>query len=684
MAASLAQWTSAALTHASAPRLASRAVRRAVAWFLLCAMALPCCPLSARTAGDSEWLDGQGRVVRMPLETGWLPCKGELAVASSNWTTVAYLSAADKLQSVVGPSGAVWRAELSPQSQVNCRVTQVAQILSNGVQLSISVVADRTNACEGVFFVLHVPADRFAGGRYLSAGTAGRLPVTRANPYQLAYVAGGQLELVCAQEAARIRLEADGKSSLLVQDNRRWSDEFAVVVPLHSGPLPAGRLLTATVRLTGAGVVRTPLAEVEVDTTRTLYRFEGFGGNYCYGLQGLLARTAFATLRPSWARVQMRLDELQRPAAGVEAATDFLRQLASQDRPDSELRQALEFQALLATNQTPSFMALWRAPAWMYTDGVARPEKNVLKPSEWPRLAVAVGAYLRYARDRYGVEPEAFSLNEPDGGYNIRVPAAAYPQLVRQLGEELQRQGVRTRLVLGDVANARGEAYTWLQPALADPLALRPVAWLSFHAWGGAADDEYAAWAALADRLRLPLMVAEAGVDPDWKRAPVFRHDYALQEMGLYFALLQHARPQTVLLWEHSDNYPVLARDADGRFATTARWGMQRQWILYTPRGSLAVGCQAVTDNAVDVCAFTHGPEGAGFTLHLGNRLGARVCRIGKLPPKLHLLQVVQTTRDNHAQARPPLTPQQGELRLELPAESMTTLTTLLPAEVVR
>jgi hypothetical protein len=380
----------------------------------------------------------------------------------------------------------------------------------------------------------------------------------------------------------------------------------------------------------------------------------------------------------------MRLDELQRPAAGVEAAADFRRQLAALDQPDTELRQALEFQALLATNQTPTFMALWRAPAWMYTDGVAHPEKNVLKPSEWPRLAAAVGAYLRHARDRYGVEPEAFSLNEPDGGYNIRVPATAYPQLVRQLGAELQRQGVRTRLLLGDVANARGEAYAWLTPALADPVALRQVAWLSFHAWGGAADDEYAAWAALADRLRLPLVVAEAGVDPDWKRAPIIRHDYAMQEMGLYFGLLQHARPQAVLLWEHSDNYPVLARDADGRFATTVRWGLQRQWILYTPRGSLAVGCHVLTGEPVDAVAFTHGADGTGFTLHLGNRLGARVCRIGKLPPALQSLQVIQTTRKHHAQARPTLTPQQGELRLELPAESMTTLTTLRPADVVQ
>jgi hypothetical protein len=635
--------------------------------------------LPARGAGDDEWLDTRGRVVRLPLTNGWLPCKSELAVAGSNWNSVAYLSGAEKLQSVVGASGAVWRAELTQQTRI--RVSQVVQVFSNGVQLNVTAVADRTNECAGVFLVLHLPADRFAGGRYLSGAVTGRLPVARADPYQLAYVSGNRLELSCAQGSAGVRIESEGRGTLLVQDNRRWSDEFAVVVPLHNGALPPGRTIATSVRLTGVGEARTPLTEVEVDPARTLYRFEGFGGNYCYGLQGLLARTAYATLRPVWARVQMRLEGLQRPPAGVPPEEDFLRQMAALDRPESDLRQGLEFQALLATNQTPCFIALWNAPPWMYVDGVAHPDKNVLKPSEWTRLATAAGAYLRYARERYGVEPEAFSLNEPDGGYNIRVPSAAYPGLVRQFAAEWQRLGVRTRLLLGDVANARSDAYAWLQPALVDPMALRPISWLSFHAWGGAAPDEYAAWAALADRLRLPLVVGEVGVDPDWKRAPIYRHDYAMQEMALYFALLQHARPQAVLLWEHTDNYPVLARDADGRFATTVRWGLQRQWILNTPRGSMAVVCQVLTGDPMDAVAFTHGTDGTGLTVHLGNRQGPRICRISKFPPGIRQLYVVQTTRDHHAEVRPPLMTQQGELRLDLPAESMTTLTTLRPAE---
>ena len=632
---------------------------------------------STALARDTEWLDAQGRLVRLPIAGGWIDCKSELAVVGSNWNCVAYLSAVDKLQSVVGPSGAVWRAELRPDGAMGCRVTQVTQTISNGVRFVISVLADRTNECTGLYFILHLPADRFAGGRYAEPGASHRFPEARADPYLLNRVSGGEMELRSAHDSGSIRLETSTNTTMQVQDNRRWSDEFAVLVPLHAGPLPAGKTLTATLQATGEGQARVSLAEVEVDVARTAYRFEGFGGNYCYGLQGLLARTAFTTLRPAWARVRMCLDGLNRPSGGGDAAADFLRQLAAADKPDSDLRTALVFQAMLATNQTPCFIALWHAPQWMHTDGETHDESgNVVKPAEWPRLATAVGAYLRYARDRYGVEPETFAFNEPDGGM-IHVPPEVYPTVMRLLADELQRQGIRTRLALGDVMNPREDARAYLKPVLSDPVALRRVSWVSFHSWGGAVDDEYAEWAALADRLRLPLVVAEAGVDPDWKHVPVFRHDYAMQEMAMYFALLAHSRPQAVLLWEHSDDYPVLARDADGRFETTARWGLQRQWIAYTPRGSLAVGCSVPAGDRLDACAFVHGADGAGFTLHLGNRSGARVCRIGKLPPALTALHVAQTTRDQHARLMGDVCPRDGELRMELPAESMTTLTTL-------
>ncbi len=431
----------------------------------------------------------------------------------------------------------------------------------------------------------------------------------------------------------------------------------------------------------GSDQVQGSQAGVQVDATNALFRFEGFGGNYCYGLQGELARTVLASLRPAWARVQMRLDELKPPAPKEDAAADFLRQLALADVPDSELRRGLTFQALLATNRTPCFISLWRAPQWMYTDGEAHQAGNIVVPDEWPRLAVAAVAYLRYARDRYGVQPETFSLNEPDGGASILVSAEYYPQFMRLFAVELQRQQVQTRLLLGDVANPREDAYDYLKPVLRDPVAMRQVSWVSFHSWGGAVSNEYAAWATLAERLRLPLVVAEAGVDPDWKHAPIFCHDYAMREMAMYFDLLALARPQVVLLWEHSDSYPVLARDTHGRLKTTARWGMQRQWIAYTPRGSQVVGCHVFSGDHLDACAFVHGIDGAGFTLQLGNRSGTRSCRIDHLPPVLAALHVVQTTRDQHARKMGDVRPQQGELQIELPAESMTTLTTLSLAD---
>ena len=633
----------------------------------------------AATAGawDAECFDGRGRLVRVPLEGGWAACKGEIAVASANWTNVAYLSGADRLQSLVGADGGSWRADVWPEGGAACHLTQLARPVTNGLQLTITAAADRSNACAGLYYILHLPAAAFAGGTCTSRGGTLSLPEWRARPYLIGSAAGGAIEIAGPRDAGRIRLVTATNVVVLVQDNRRWSDEFALLVPLHAGPLPPGEAVSAVLEIAGAGRARTPPMEVQVSAGRPLQRFEGFGGNYCYGLQGAVARTVYASLRPACARVQMRLDELRRPSSRGDPGDAFVRQLAGADRPGTELRLGLEFQALLATNRVPLFLALWRAPAWMCADGEAHESGNALAPAEWPRLAAAAAAYLRYARDRYGVEPETFAINEPDCGAAILVSSNDYPAAVRVLGAEFQRRGLRTRLALGDVANARADARAWLDPALADPVAVRQVAWVSFHDWGGAMPAEYAAWAALADRLRLPLVAAEAGVDPDWHRATVGRQDYAMAEMAQVFNLLAGARPQVVLFWEHSDDpYCVLARDADGRLTTTPRWGLQRQWTAFTPRGSLAVACETWGEGA-DACAFTHGPDGAGFTLHLGNRAGGRLCRVGGLPPAVSNLFATATTRTRHAQAMGALRPEGGELKLEMPAEALVTLTTL-------
>ena len=629
-------------------------------------------------AWDGEWFDGRGRLVRVALEDGWVECKGELAVAAPGWTNAAYLSGAEKLQSLVGAEGGLWSGGVRPDGAVACRLSQLARPATNGLRLTLTAEADRSNACAGLYYILHLPAAAFAGGSCVSAAGTLVLPEARARPYAIGAAAGGAIEIAGPRDTARIRLATATNVSVLVQDNRRWSDEFALLVPLHAGPLPARAAVSAGLEIGGAGSRPTPPLEVQVQAARPLQRFEGFGGNYCFGLQGGVARAVRASLRPAWARVQMRLDELRRPSGRGDPGGAFLGQLAAADRPGTELRLGLEFQALLATNRVPLFLALWRAPAWMYAGGgEPREIGNALAPDAWPRLAAAAAAYLRHARDGYGVEFETFALNEPDCGVAIQIASNDYPGVARALAAEFQRHGLRTRLALGDVSNARADARAWLEPVLADPVALRQAAWVSFHDWGGASPAEYAAWAALADRLRLPLIAAETGLDPDWRRAAVGRHDYAMAEMAQVFALLAHARPQAVLFWEQTDDpYSVVAREAGGRLATTTRWGFQKQWTACTPRGSLAVACETWGDRA-DACAFLHGADGGGFTLHVGNRGGARTGRVGGLPPSVTNLFAVATTRTRHAQFLGVLRPEAGELKLELPAESLVTLTTL-------
>lgn len=60
--------------------------------------------------------------------------------------------------------------------------------------------------------------------------------------------------------------------------------------------------------------------------------------------------------------------------------------------------------------------------------------------------------------------------------------------------------------------HARG-TYTYCLPAANDSEAVQYIGAVAFHSWGGASPKDYRAWSDLADRLKLPLLDTELGVD---------------------------------------------------------------------------------------------------------------------------------------------------------------------------
>ena len=299
----------------------------------------------------------------------------------------------------------------------------------------------------------------------------------------------------------------------------------------------------------------------------------------------------------------------------------------------------------------------------------------------------SISTYLLYAKEKYGAEPDYFSFNEPNIGCRVAFDADEHRAVLKRVGACLAQAGLKTKLLLGDVGCPR-DTLAYTVPAAEDPQALQYVGALSVHSWGGATPEQYGEWAACARKLSLPLLVAEAGPDPGaYVDAKFQSFQYGMLELAHYQDLFLHASPQVVLFWEFTGDYSLLApgpADHPG-LQLTERFCFQKHWCDLTPPGSEAL---ATTSDkaAILFTAFRFAGSGtaglsssvvSGCTLHLANTTWTRRVTIQGLPRWLKTLNVVRTSRGELFKRQEPRAVLDGELTLELPGQSLTSLTTL-------
>ncbi len=354
--------------------------------------------------------------------------------------------------------------------------------------------------------------------------------------------------------------------------------------------------------------------------------------------------------------------------------TDYGRMIAN-DKPGTRLRREFELMRTLKDKGIPFVASVWRLPEWLLADrDVKGPDdrQRVIDPALLDEVIESITAYILYARDYYGVEPDLFSFNEPDLGIRILFTPEEHRDAVKRIGRHFERMGLRTRLLLGDTSHARG-THTYVLPAAEDPEALQYAAAISFHSWNGATPEQYQAWAELAERIQLPLLVAELGTDPSgWQGRAYDSYWYGIGELQLYQELLTHARPQGTMYWEFTSDYS-LVRISGGEIQPTGRFWLTKQLANLTPPMSTAL--EAASDHPkVMLTAFR---AGLIHTVHIANLSAARNAAITGLPVGVESWRAVLTTEDAGFVELDPLTAQDGGLSLSLPARSLLTLTNM-------
>jgi len=362
------------------------------------------------------------------------------------------------------------------------------------------------------------------------------------------------------------------------------------------------------------------------------------------------------------------------------ARTDWPK-LAANDVPGSRLRLEFELMRELTTKKIPFCCSIWRLPAWLYTKPPTKENmNNRIALDKWPELLECIGSYLQHAKEKYGAEPDYFSFNEPNIGCRVAFNPTEHRDAILQIGARLAQAGLKTRMLLGDVANP-GQSPNYVARTCQDKEAMKYVGALSIHSWGGGTAAQYAAWTAVAAAQQLPLLVAEAGPDAGaWQGGRYQSFEYGMREVAHYQELFALAKPQAILLWEFTGDYSLLRanRIDKTRLQLTERFCFQKHWCDLTPAGSEALTATA-SEPGIMISAFRFPAQGGGqgCTLHLANLKWARRATVAGLPSDLKMLNVVRTSRGEMFKRQEPVAVVDGKLALELPGQSLTSLTTL-------
>ena len=425
---------------------------------------------------------------------------------------------------------------------------------------------------------------------------------------------------------------------------------------------------------------RTP-ARLTVDTGTRRYQFHGAGGNYCFNIESPVSQYTLNNLKVAWGRTEMSLSHWEpdeHPNAPADAA--YFKQ---QEQAFPRLRLEMQMGKQLQDKGIPYVTSIWAIPEWAYTDPgpePARRGRRRIDMAKMDALVRSIGSYLQYAKEQYGAEPDLFSFNEANIGVDVTLTPEEHRDMIKRLGAHFEKLGLKTRLLLGDATGPRN-THEWAFAAANDPDAMRYVKAVGFHSWGGGTPEQYKAWGDLAEWLNLPLLVTELGVDASAYMGGMYdSFSYGMREVRMYQELLLYARPQGTQQWEFTADYGIVRAqrkdDGTAELTPTSRFWLVKHFTDLTPHNSDALATSSDNDKVL-LTAFSQGAaaDRKVYTLHVANLAGTREVTVEGMPDVE--FRAVRTSENENFKELPAMRPRNGRLRMEMPARSLLTLTTM-------
>jgi len=636
-----------------------------------------CTPLGAAVA----WTDGPGNLKAMNLQGLVVPITGEIWMPRQGWGTTARSGSSSSVTvlshtNVAGKKR--WQA-IVREGDVGFSYDETVEETGDEVRFSIVVTSLTDAPTEGLFFFFHLPVKTFASGTarlFNGPAETGNvvLPAVLPDDPRILYGNADRVSTEDAQGNLQFDIALDRTLSAAVQDDREWnSSVYSIYFKFHSGTLAQNQQasLQFTLRL-GGEPDRSP-AEVLVDTTGTGKSFDGWGGNFVYGLECPECDFMINNVRVAWARTGMSLDLWEPANDDASPATTDWDKLRARVTAGSTLEREFQIARLAAARSTPLIMSAWHLPRWLHSGPQAEVSRAL-----WPELFENVTSFLLFAKAQYGAEADLFSFNEPDLGVDVRFSPEAHRDFIKELGQHFAAAGLRTKLLLGDVTNPN-VALSYAEPTAADPAALEQVGAVSVHSWAWSDYDAWEqgmrGWSDLAAQLKKPFLVTEVGADAGaWHFPWVFEtYQYALGDLRNYLALLRSGQPLAALQWEYTCDYGLVDVQGAGT-VLTPRFHMIKHFSELTPAGAEHLNVNADREDVLCAGFRTAGSRRSGYVIHIANLGPGRRITIRGLPRPMVSLHAVRTSETETMAVLPDVQVNDGAYELELTPHSLVTL----------
>jgi O-glycosyl hydrolase len=622
---------------------------------------------------------GWGELRGIRIDGQLFPVITTLTIASPNWRQTAQTAHWRTRESTYAHEGEdiISTGKLALGQRASSGVSFRQTISNSGpgmASINLQVTADTNLELDGVYMYVSVPAKDFAMGSGELVGGDG--PANRKVNFATSQPADKRRYVNATAIGARVvgpytvELTLPQAGQIGIEDDRgTQSKQLSLLFPIHVGSMKRGESVQTrfTIKVTGA-IDHSPV-NVRIDPMQPGQAFSGIGGNFCWQLDSPTVNYYLDNFRIVLARVSFPIP-LWQPRENGDPTTQPTDQL-----PD-ELQTDLHIATELHRRKIPMILTVWSAPDWAIVHRLSnRPQpggsrSTRIDPAKWNALATSIGSYLLRFKQVVGTEPDFFSFNESNLGINVLMSAAEHRDAIKLLGARFAKLGLHTKMLLGDANEPR--AVDYVKAALADPKAMQYVGAVSYHSWNGGTDEQLVGWHEHAMEAHLPLIVAEAGYDPDAShyRPQIDEPWYALEEVKLNLQCITLSQPEAILHWQFTPDYGLVTGGSSPAdpIRTTQRWWQYKQLSELTPPGAAIL---PVTSDSPAIAVSALAATGQGVSVvHIANTGAEREAFISGLPSDLKEMRCWVT---DHTRSMQPID-SGGTLEVTVPAQSFLTL----------